>query len=71
MSYERFKAHINGLIAKAGGNITARFNHAADGRYFANCSDGTTIIGNSHSLKLTVRYGSGHQMMASLAEAGT
>ena len=64
MSYERFKAHINGLIAKAGGSIAVRFNHTDDGRHFANCSDGTVIIGNSRSLKLTVRYGSGHQAMA-------
>lgn len=68
MTFERFKAHINGFIAKAGGGITVRFNHTDDGRHFANCSDGTVITGNSHSLKLTVRYGSGHQMMASFAE---
>lgn len=68
MTFERFKAYINRLISKAGGGITVRFNHTDDGRHFANCSDGTTIIGNSRSLKLTVRYGSGHQAMT---EAGT
>ena len=67
MSYEHFKARINQLVAKAGGGITVRFNHADDGRHFANCSDGTVIIGNSRSLKLTVRYGSGHQAMTEAA----
>lgn len=67
MTFERFKTHINGFIAKAGGGITVRFNHTDDGRHFANCSDGTVITGNSHSLKLTVRYGSGHQAMTEVA----
>lgn len=66
MSYERFKAHINGLIAKAGGGITARFNQV-NGKFFANCSDGTVITGNSRSLKLTVQFGSGHQAMAEVS----
>ena len=67
MSYERFKAHINGLISKAGGGITVRFKHTEDGKHYANCSDGTVITGNSSSLKLTVRYGSGHQAMAEVS----
>ena len=67
MTFERFKTHINGFIAKAGGSIAVRFNHTDDGRHYANCSDGTVITGNSHSLKLTVRYGSGHQAMAEVS----
>lgn len=67
MSYEVFKRKVNALIAKAGGNIRVRFSNDNDkGRFFANCSDGTTIIGNPDSLKVTVRFGSGHQSMAAI-----
>lgn len=67
MSYEVFRRKVNALISRTGGNISVRFHNDADkGRFFANCSDGTTIIGNPSSLKVTVRYGSGHQAMAAI-----
>ena len=67
MSYEVFKCRVNALINRSGGGISVRFNKDADkGRFFANCSDGTTIIGHETSLKVTVRYGSGHQSMATI-----
>lgn len=67
MSYDVFRRKVNALISRAGGGISVRFhNDAEKGKFFANCSDGTTIIGNSSSLKVTVRYGSGHQAMASI-----
>lgn len=67
MSYEVFRRKVNALINRVGGNISVRFhNDAEKGRFFANCSDGTTIIGNPSSLKVTVRYGSGHQAMAAI-----
>lgn len=61
MSYEVFKRKVNALIAKAGGGIKVRFSSDAEkGQHFARCSDGTTIIGNKACLKVTVRWGSGH-----------
>lgn len=61
MSYEVFKRKVNALIAKAGGGIKVRFSSDTEkGRHFAKCSDGTTIIGNNTCLKVTVRWGSGH-----------
>lgn len=60
MSYESFKNKVNALIARVGG-LTVNFNEDPEkGKFFANCSDGTTIIGNSVNLKVTVRWGSGH-----------
>ena len=65
MSYEVFRRRVNALIKRAGGGIAVRFFNDTDkGRFFANCSDGTTIVGNPSSLKITVLYGSGHQAMA-------
>ena len=67
MSYEVFERKVNALIKKAGGKITVLFHNDTDkGKFFANCSDGTTIIGNPKSLKVTVRFGSGHQAMATI-----
>ncbi len=67
MSYEVFRRKVNALIAKAGGNIRVRFSSDTDkGRFYANCSDGTTIIGNPGRLKVTVRFGSGHQAMTAI-----
>lgn len=67
MSYDVFIRKVNALIVKAGGKITVDFSNDTDnGKFFANCSDGTTIIGNQSSLKVTVRFGSGHQAMASI-----
>lgn len=67
MSYEVFERKVNALIQKAGGDIAVRFHNDTDkGKFFANCSDGTTIIGNRDSLKVTVQFGSKHQAMAAI-----
>ncbi len=67
MEYKVFCDRVKSLIAKAGGGISVRFNNdTANGKFFANCSDGTTIIGNASSVKVTVRYGSGHQAMSTI-----
>lgn len=67
MAYEVFQKRIKALIKRAGGGISVRFSNDADkGKYIANCSDGTTIVGNASSLKVTVLYGSGHQAMATI-----
>lgn len=65
MSYETFQAKVRALAKAAG--IKVDFHHDTEkGKYYGNCADGTTIIGNPISLKVTVRYGSGHQMMATI-----
>lgn len=67
MSYDAFRRKVNALISRAGGGISVRFhNDDENGKFFANCSDGTTIIGNPSSLKVTVRFGSRHQAMAAV-----
>ena len=67
MSYEVFKRRVNALVRKAGGRIAVHFYYdRAKGRYFANCSDGTTIIGNPMSVRVSVRWGNGHASMATL-----
>lgn len=64
MTFEVFKQNVNRLIKKAGIKEVF-YRESSDGRYFAD-ADGVTIIGRQGSLKVTVRYGSGHQMMAVL-----
>lgn len=67
MSYAIFQQRVTALIGRAGGGITVRFREDRDkGRFFANCSDGTTIIARPGSMSVTVRYGSGHQSMTAL-----
>lgn len=67
MSYEVFKTKVRAIVRKAGGRISVGFhNDREKGRYFANCSDGTTIIGNSSSLKVSVRWGNGHAGVAEI-----
>lgn len=61
MTYEAFQRKIDKLASKHG--LKASFSKDEEkGKYFANC-DGVTFIGNSTSLSLTVRWGSGHQSM--------
>ena len=64
MSYEVFKKQVRKLISKVDEGMPVNF-WTEEGRYFAS-ADGITIIGRSGSLKVTVRYGSGHQMMTVL-----
>lgn len=65
MSYEEFQKRIKALLKKAGGGVRARFFHE-DGKHHAMCSDGTVIVGNSQTLKVMVRWGSGHASHAEI-----
>lgn len=66
MSYDAFKSRVNALISRVGG-ITASFTHDTETkRYFAKCSDGTTIIGNPKCNRVTIRWGNGHTAMADI-----
>ena len=67
MTYEVFQKKVLSLLAKSGIDTKVRFHDDHDkGRFFANCAEGVTIIGNPSSLKVTVRFGSGHQAMAEI-----
>jgi hypothetical protein len=67
MSYQVFQAKVRAVIASYDDQITVRFRHDTDkGRFFAYCSDGTTIITSESCLRATIRWGSGHQAMATL-----
>lgn len=67
MSYEVFKRKVNALIARAGGNISVRFSTDNEkGKRYANCSDGTTIVGNNSCLRVSVHWGSGHHSIAAI-----
>lgn len=66
MSYEVFQKRINALLRRVkDGGITVQFSHS-DGRHFARFSDGTTIIGNSVTPKVMVKWGSGHAAHATI-----
>jgi len=71
MAYEVFKERVIALVRKSNEGVPAeectkvQFRKA-NGRFYANCSDGTTIVGNSESVRIAVRFGSGHQAMATL-----
>lgn len=60
MSFQVFKQIVATICARCGG-ITPQFSEE-DGRYVAQCDD-IEISGNSKSVRLTARWGSGHQAM--------
>lgn len=65
MTFKVFKDKIDAIIAKTADNITVFYSHnKAIGKFYARFSDGTVITGCPSGRKVTVRYGSGHQMMA-------
>lgn len=67
MSYQEFQNKINNLIERAGGEIGVRFSESENGRFFARCSDGTTIIGSKRNMKVTVKWnGKNHQAVAAI-----
>lgn len=68
MSYEVFMAKVNALIKRAGGGIKVWFSSDSEmGKHYANCSDGTVIIGSESCTKVTVRWnGRSHQSMAAI-----
>lgn len=66
MSFESFCEKVSALLERVGG-ITAEIKNDPDtGKFIAVCSDGKTITGNSRSLKVSIRWGSGHCAQAVL-----
>lgn len=69
ITFENFKSRVRNLLNRAGGNLNVRFhNDTEKGKYYANCSDGTVIIGRPSSLQVTVRFGAerSHQAVATI-----
>ncbi len=64
MTFEKFVKYVGQLAHKAGIKSHIKFFND-DGDYTARFSDGTVIKGRASSLKYTIRWGSGHQAMAS------
>lgn len=58
MQYEVFKKLVIQWANPL--KISVRFNRS-NGRYYGNCSDGSTIIGNSQSKRIAVRTFNGRQ----------
>ena len=54
MAFEVFKKRVSAIVSKAGASV--RFHHEDDGRHFAHCSDGVTIIGNLSSPSVCVKW---------------
>ena len=65
MAYKTFQEKVNALIKRAGGKISVRFSNE-DGKYFAHCSGGVTIISNSACPSVMVKWGSGHKAIATI-----
>lgn len=67
MSFKDFKSKINSIIAASQENVNVWYSYDKTiGKYCARLSDGTIITGHPSGRKITVRYGSGHQMMAAI-----
>lgn len=65
MSYRDFQIRVNARLAKSNTGITARF-FSSDGKHIAKCSDGLTIIGNSVSRRVLIKWGAGHSAFATI-----
>lgn len=69
MSYVKFCEAVGKIMsaAKKGFGGVRIAEDKEEGIYIARFTDGTTITGNPVSLKLTVRWASGHQAVVSVA----
>ena len=65
MSFDMFKSAVLRIAQSAGVSVDFSTNEDT-GKHIAKCSDGTTIIGNPTSMKVTVKWGSGHTAMATI-----
>lgn len=63
MAFEVFKERVAALASKTGSKV--RFRHD-DGCHIAHCSEGVTIIGNTLSSDVCVKWGSGHSAMIAI-----
>lgn len=65
MKFDDFCMRIRRMVKRAGCKADVKFCHE-DGKHIARFSDGVSIIGNTLSNRVSVRWGSGHTAMAVL-----
>ncbi len=66
MTYDEFMDKIIRLVRKNGNAVDVRFRFDEEKvRYFADCSDGCTIIAHPSSCKVTIKY-RGRKFMAEI-----
>lgn len=63
MSYDVFCKRVADIVKCTGSKV--RFSRE-DGKHIAKCSDGVTIIGNTKSPRVFVRWGSGHAALTTI-----
>lgn len=62
MKYQNFVDSVVEFAAKSGENVTVKFeNDIEAGKFIGLVSNGVRFFANSSSLKITVRWGNGHQ----------
>lgn len=66
MTFNSFKSAVQRFMVEAGIPNSYVTFYCNDGKHIAKFKTGEVITGNSISKKITVRYGSGHQMMAAI-----
>ena len=67
MKYEDFQKYVMSILKRSRSGLLVKFKTDEEkGKHYANFSDGTLIVGNLSSLKLTVKWGSGHTAMATV-----
>ena len=65
MSFEQFSSIISALASKMGVRVSPI---EEDGRYVAQFPDGPRFTANAVSSRFSVKWGSGHEKFASMAE---
>lgn len=59
MKYQDFVDGITEIASRSGEDVKIKFDNN-DGKYTGIASNGVRFFGNSKTLKITVRWGSGH-----------
>ena len=62
MPFDVFKTRLR---SKFGNEIHISF-HSSNGKFFANLPTGVTVVGNPHTQKVWVKWGSGHSALAEI-----
>ena len=65
MQFDDFCSKVKRMVKRADCKVDVKFCHE-DGKHIARFSDGMSIIGNTLSKRVFVKWGSGHTAMAVL-----
>lgn len=67
MNFETFINKVNAVITASKENVKVKFfNDTENGKYTAKLNNGMTIVGNTVSDYVTVKWGSGHIAKATI-----